>query len=297
MDKEQTSKNLRELRDLALTITRDRKIALKWSERAETASYNPELDEIELTDNCLPRSLRNYPKSWRKALDGLVSHEAGHRILTQPIWGRFKRFENRKKYKILAHMITNIIEDKRVNRFIENRYRFDLGKRLNLVKRLIKGQIEEHYKNRTQNLGKNEKAAKIMSYLIAKGLYEANTSILEKSMDKKELQDAKKALKLLEDAQYFRVKVYLIDCAENIYNIVASYIISENEIKKLIPQYNGGEIDDDLAKELENELKDEKRMRMKLKSKTRTYTKAVALEEARAMSFLLQNQILSVILS
>lgn len=256
------SKNLREMRAIAITITKKPNIYLRYSTKANTAFYEPEKLRITLTSNCLPKGIDKYPTIHRKLLDGLLGHECGHDVLTLPIYARYKRFEERVKFRGLAHFITNIIEDKRVNYFIEKRYRFDIGKRLTFLNRIEKETSEkaiaEQLKTKKAKTTVIGQGKLILGVLVNKGLYDVNTKYLEAKMEQKTKKDAKKCLRLLETTKYLKVKHDIIKVARQLYDTIEPYVENEEKLGQFIPQIiEGGELEAEISEELQDEFKNE----------------------------------------
>ena len=135
------SQILNEMRNLAIAITKDKRIRVKYVPEQATSAFNMETYEITLSLQSYPDFVRKFPRLFRKVLDGDMGHECGHLILTKPNWEFFNNWATKIKrqrgfYK-LAHEICNIVEDKRVNHFIILRYRFDIGKRLLLANLIL----------------------------------------------------------------------------------------------------------------------------------------------------------------
>ena len=171
--KTEIAKKLEKLHKIALIIAKDKKIGLKWSRSAPTAFINYENNTITLTDNGLPKGSQKYPRFYNWSLEALVSHEAGHRLLSFPFYKTFSRWIEQKRLKNLAKEINNIIEDKRVNYFIEKRYRLDLGKKLKLLYEIERKLLEK--KLETDKKDFNPKKLTTIQIFLAiltnKGLY------------------------------------------------------------------------------------------------------------------------------
>lgn len=256
------SQQLSQLQQIAFTITKDKTISVKYNPKEHTAFYEPQKNQITLTSNCFPKGIDKYPIAHAKLLDGLLTHETGHALLTNPLLDRYKRFEDSKLYKILAHHIINVIEDKRINYFMAMRYRHDLGKRLEFLLSLTKNMIEKHVSNNLEKVEanlKNAEAKKLLTILVNKGLYNADLPELEKTLTKEQKLEAKTILETLEQTKYQRVAHDLINSAETIYKIISKHIDKEDNLVQYIPILSDGELSDSLDKELEAELKEEQK--------------------------------------
>jgi len=259
--KAELSKTIKQLSDIALTITHDRKLTIRYKPKEKTAFYEPLKNRITITSQALPKGIDKYPRIHNKLLDGLTAHECGHRIITLPNYDRFKRFEEQQKFQKLAHVIVNIMEDKRVNHFIETRYRFDVGKRLRFYREVTKdmGDKELKYFDR-KILRDTNQGILLLGTLVNKGLYDADTKHLEAFMKTETKKQAKTLLKLLEDVQYTRIKHYLVKTAKNMYDIIAEHLESEDGIGQFIPTtFEEGEMTGELSEALKKKLEQEER--------------------------------------
>jgi len=266
------NKAIEQLRAIALSISKCPQISVEYSDEIKTACIDLENLNITLTKNCLPKGIEKYPTLFQYLLDGLCVHESCHYVKTRPILSRYQLFENRQKFKRLAHHITNIVEDKRVNHFGINRYRFDFGRRLALTLEVINKSLTREM---TKKLPSNYHNVLIMmNILVHKGLY--NGKINPKFHAK--LTDIQKAdltecLHLLEKAQYTQIKSELIRISQQTYNLIAKHIDIESDsgIGTLIPNHAGGKLGLDMDKstkakgeKLEKEKEEkEKRKRQK----------------------------------
>jgi len=267
--KTEIAKKLEKLHKIALIIAKDKKLGLKWSRSAPTAFINYLTNTITLTDNCLPKGSQKYPRFYEWSLEALVSHEAGHRLLSYPFFKTFSRWIDQKRFKNLAKEINNIIEDKRVNYFIEKRYRLDLGKKLRLLYEIDRKLLEKKLEKDKESF--NPKKLTTMQIFLAiltnKGLYnsekfkeKALSLIPESSLKEKFKQDIEKALSLLEKAKFTRLKSELLRIHNEIYEIAKkwSWNCDFIEGKAWIPKLSGGEleieIDDEVGYEIESQI-------------------------------------------
>lgn len=256
------SKNLRDMRSIALTITKNNKLRLKYDAKQETSFCNIENNEITL-------SLSSYPdfvlKNWRigqKVLDGDLGHECGHVMLSKPLWTYFNNWitkikRNRGSFK-LAHLIVNLIEDKRVNHFIELRYRFDFGKRLKLANLIIKDTVETTFSNpRFQIPIKYGDAPLIVSILSNEGLYEAKMPKVWSKLSKEAKAATKTCLEIMENMRYKRLRIDLIRGCQQIYDQIIPFLPKGQDfaIKLMLSQRSGGEIKGNMSQQLKNKLK------------------------------------------
>jgi len=258
---ENFSEQLDDLRNLALTITKDDKIGVKYDAKAQTSYFNPENDEITLSLAPYPEFVSKTERLAKKILDGDLLHESLHNTLTKPIWHSLNNFathiQNKRGSVELAKHIINLVEDKRINYFGEIRFRLDLGKRLQLANLILKDTIETSLKNKRQPITLNfGEAPLIMGVLCDKGLYEANVTEITQKMSDKAKEATNKALEILENTKYMRLKIDIIKAIEQIYDLIEPFCdkSSESELKMLIPSRRGGDLKGELSNSLKNAL-------------------------------------------
>lgn len=257
------SKNLRDLRSLAVAITKNRKISINYDVKAKTSKYNPESDKIVLSLNPYPEFVQKHEVIGSKCLDADLGHECGHAMLSKPLSSYFNNWVTKIKrnrgFPVLAHHIVNLIEDKRVNYYIENRYRFDLGKRLTLANLIIKDTIETQLKNPKFQIKKiHGEAPLIVGILANEGLYEAEIPKIWKLLSKKAKQNTKKALTLMEQSKYMRLRIDLIKTCQQIYDLIVEFLDKEdmNKLKILVPSRMKGELKGKMSQELKAKLQE-----------------------------------------
>lgn len=253
-------RNLRHLREIAFIITKDRRIVVNFDAKAPTSAYFPIFNKVIIAENICPEVVKKYPLLRQKLLDGAVIHESGHRLLTHPLENDYKNFEQRVVFPNLAHAVMNLIEDKRINRFMKSRYRFDYGKRLVFRHEVIRDGIETDVKSLAQK--KEIAQARVVQLIGALGnigLYQADVTPLLKlfNVDKKKDLNMKRdlniMLKMLENVQFKRVRRDIIRMCKDIYRILERYTISdlENFCVLLPSEIRGGT----LAKNISNAMR------------------------------------------
>jgi len=228
--------------------------------KAPTSSYFPIFKKVVIAENICPEVVKKYPLLRQKLLDGAVIHESGHRLLTDSLENDYKNIEQRVKFPNLAHAVMNIIEDKRINRFMKSRYRFDYGKRLVFRHEVIRDGIETDLKSLAQK--KEIVSAKVVQLIGALGnigLYRANVEPLLKFFDKDMKKNLETMLVTLDGVKYKRVRRDVINALKKIYYILEKYATSDLEnFTQLLPsEIKGGElakaISDAMIKKLEAE--------------------------------------------
>jgi len=215
---------LKELHNLMTSLAHDTTISLKIDDTEPTAYYTFKEHTMVITRQCLPMGIEEFPIVFRKLQDGLVCHESGHVVKTKPMWERWVKWIKSKKNQKLAHSIFNIIEDKRVNVFMETRYRFDVGKRLKLLRELTAKTWDPvaHAKYDT-NKDKISKGSILISALAQKGLYEGDISWVMADLNDAEKQVLDSLLGLLEGASHLQIPEKLLITADQMYKLLESH--------------------------------------------------------------------------
>lgn len=246
-------RNLRHLREVAFVITRDRKLVVVFNAKAKTSAFFPQLNKMIIAENICPKVVKKYPILRQKLLDGAVIHESGHRLLTHPLEANFRDFEERSKYPNLAHLVINIVEDKRINHFMKARYRFDYGKRLAFRHRVIRDSCDTELKYMAEK-GKIPKAqvVRLAGAMADIGLYGAKCDGLVGTFTPQMKKDLGKLLEILEGATYKRVRMDVVNACKAIYKILEPYATSDIEnFGALCPsEIAGGELGKVISKAL-----------------------------------------------
>jgi len=260
------SKNLRELREIAISLTNNRNIRVNYDSKAK----NPQIvfEDLKTNKSQITLTLSIYPE-WvtkiepiaQKILDGDCGHECGHEIISKPIWERFNNWVTKIKrnrgYFNLAHHIVGIVEDKRVNYFITARWRHDIGKRLKLANLILKDSSETVFRNGTvQITNQFGDAPIIMSILSNQGIYEAEIPEAWQKLSKKGKEACERCLSILDDVQYKRLGIDVIRACQEIYDQIAALLPkgAENQIKIYIPARCGGQLRGEISDELKQQL-------------------------------------------
>lgn len=222
------SKNLYQLRNIALIITKNPKVKVKFNPHAQTSFYNPITDEITLTLTPYPEWAVKNSRIAQKILDGDCAHECGHYKLSKPLWGYYNSWINQLKRKReafkLAKELVNLVEDVRINHFIELRYRFDFGKRLKLANDILKDQFETWQRKATpEEIRSRHVLARIMGILTMNGLYGADCSKILATLSAEEKKDVKELLQLMSQVKYSRVRLKIMKTLRKMYEILIKY--------------------------------------------------------------------------
>lgn len=260
-------RNLRHLREIAYIITKDRRLTVVFDAKAPTSAYFPIFNKMVIAENILPEVVKKYPLLRQKLLDGVVIHESGHRLLTHPLEADYKNLETRVKFPNLAHTCMNIIEDKRINRFMKSRYRFDYGKRLvfrhDVIRDGIETDMEFLMKKGELPKGKNGQICKVIALVGALGnigLYNADISKFRtKYFDKDMEKDLKILLTELDRVKFKRVRRDVINSTKKMYYILEKYATSDLEnFNILLPsEIRGGTLGKNISDAMRKKLEDE----------------------------------------
>ena len=262
---------LRELHNLMTSLTHDTTISLKIDDSEPTAYYTFKEHTMVITRQCLPMGIEEFPIVYRKLQDGLICHESGHVVKTKPMWERWVKWIKSKKNQKLAHAIFNIIEDKRVNCFMEMRYRFDVGKRLHLLRELTAKTWEPvaHAKYDT-NKDKLSKGSILISGLAQKGLYEGDISWVLKDLTDEEKKNLDTLLGLLEGASHLQIPEKLLITAEEMYKILEPHTDFRDITFLLHSMIQDGKIKGTVTPEIRKILEAfEKKIRSKLNQRSK----------------------------
>jgi len=261
------SKNLRELREIAILLTGDRKIKVKYIAKPETIKnapntsfFNPEANEITLTLAPYPEFVKNNAVLSQRVLDGTTTHESGHKKITVPIWEYLNDWVTKIKRNRgsveLAKIVANVVEDIRVDYFMGLRFRYDFGKRLKLRQLILKDSIENEFNTQPIKANPKNEASFILAILVDEGKYEADCSKLKKVLSKEAREDSEKALKILAEAKYHKLKIDIIRDYQQIYDLIAKHLdqSQEQQIKQFVLIVDGGNVKGECSPELQKQI-------------------------------------------
>jgi hypothetical protein len=263
--KENFSKNLEELRNIAIAITRDKQLKLQYDEKAKTCSFDYATNTITLTTNAYPDYAKNNERIAQKILDSSLMHEALHYVLSKPLAKYFESWvsqlsNNNKEFPFLAREIINVGEDKRVNYYGKNRFRFDLGKRQVLKELIFKDVLET---NMPENL-KNpiSTTSLIVGAISGKTLYNVDITPIRNFLTTKECEAIDKCLDLMEKVKYSRLRIEILSIYKQIYEIIKPFAKEDNQqqqenedsYNQLMLAFDGGKINGNISKQLQKAL-------------------------------------------
>jgi len=255
------SKELDELRNIALTVTRDRMIKVKFDAKAPTCSFNYETNTITLTTNAYPEYVKQNERICRKILDSSCMHESLHKTLSFPLVPYVERWIEqlqamRSGLPLLAREIVNIVEDKKINYYGKNRYRFDLGRRQELKELIFKDQIEENLAKELAKLPKDESRINglFVGGLLDNGLYGVDITKIRCEMNEEQNRDLDECLKILNSVVYMRLRIDVINAEKKIYEICRKHIKTDKGFSCLMVADDGGSLKGNLSLKLQQAL-------------------------------------------
>lgn len=275
---ENFSKILAEARNIAIAITRDTSVRVKYDAKMPTSAFNMETNEITLSLSSYPDFVKTQPIIFRKVLDGDLAHECGHLILTKPLWEYFNNWVTKIKrhrgFYRLAHEVCNLVEDKRINHFIILRYRFDIGKRLLLANLILKDMIDNTIEKKMVSKGNFstleetvnaqqtipdglQEGIYIVAILANQGLYEGKCTELWNKLGAEAKKDCEQALIVLEGAKYKRLRIDIVRACQEIYELIAKHLKADYTSKQYVVSRRGGDLKGEISPELRAKLEKE----------------------------------------
>jgi hypothetical protein len=272
---ENFSKELDELRSLAISLTNDTKLKVIYDEKSPTSWYHYGKNTICLSLNIYPDFVTKNIRIARKVLDGDLGHEVGHYKLGKHIikyvekWIEFLKMRKRDFPK-LAFEIVNVMEDRRDNYWVENRWRFDIGKRLTFTNLILKDQIENNLEKAVNDaitkfgLEKIPKTGLMWTIFTNEGLYDADCSFLWEKLTKEETEDLKECIRLMEESKYSRLRIDVVNNFKKVYKIFKKHArqdfksrrFSIPKMVQFVPAQQGGELKGDISDALKAKLKE-----------------------------------------
>lgn len=264
------SKNLAEMRNIALSIFPDKSLRILYDGSKPTSFANCETNVITLSLKPYPYFVTQNGNLAQKVLDGDMGHELGHLILTKPIWEACNNWvtgiQRRRGFFNLASELVNIVEDKRVNHFMISVFIHDIGKRLLIANLVIKDMVDNNIEPKgakqdvtIQVQAGLSQAHYIMAILVNQGLYEARCTQLWAKLSDSAKTDAKQCLRILEQVKYERVRVKVLGAMNQLYILISKYLTADYVKNNYCASrhHNGdlkGELSDKLKDALENEI-------------------------------------------
>lgn len=243
---------IEELHNIAVSIMKTSKINVIMDNKLPTAMTD--FKNIYVTTSLVPQELRRYKRVVSRVLDGEVSHEAGHIVITAPVKEKLKTWVTRQRNMQLANIVHQSLEDKRVNHYILQRYRFDFAFRLQLLadvsNRLwvdtLKMQLAQMRNSTPANTMKPEEQFVeqiLIPISILKGLWHWE---IEKDfkMNQEQKDFGQRVAKVFDEARFDKMTMAVVNRHQQLYDILEERIQkSGEEPQKSCPKSVGGEMD------------------------------------------------------
>ena len=272
---ENFSKELEQLRSLAISLTNDTKLKVIYDPKSPTSWFHYGKNTICLSLQMYPEFVVNNIRIARQVLDGDLGHEVGHYKLGKNVIKYVERWiEHLKMHKRdfpnLACEIVNVMEDRRGNYMVENRWQYDIGKRLTFANLIIKDMIETNLEKalketiQKHGLEKIPRVALMWTIFGNEGLYEADCSCLWAKLTEEEKADLKEAIRLMEESRYSRLRIIVVNNFKTVYKIFKKH--ARRDFKKklftiprmvqFVPSQQGGGLKGDISEELKAKLRE-----------------------------------------
>lgn len=224
---------------------------------------------IYVTIQLIPKEAREFKRVVSRVMDGQVAHESGHIVKSANLVKREQQWVDMQDNRALAKIVQNVIEDKRVNHFILNRYRFDFAHRLQLLadvsNRLWIDALKTKYKEMQEKHPQMQTEALVENFIISLstivGLWGEQKTEIEKNF--KLTDDQKQFLaqvtEILDEARFDQMTMSVINRMQQLYNIWNTRINKmqpEYSPEGSIPKAQGGEMAiTEIGKEAQKALK------------------------------------------
>lgn len=224
---------------------------------------------IYVTIQLIPKEAREFKRVVSRVMDGQVAHESGHIVKSANLVKREQQWVDMQDNRALAKIVQNVIEDKRVNHFILNRYRFDFAHRLQLLadvsNRLWIDALKTKYKEMQEKHPQMQTEALVENFIISLstivGLWGEQKTEIEKNF--KLTDDQKQFLaqvtEILDEARFDQMTMSVINRMQQLYNIWNTRINKmqpEDSPEGSIPKAQGGEMAiTEIGKEAQKALK------------------------------------------
>lgn len=238
------------LHDIAVSILQNSKVNVIIDNDLPTAMTD--YKNIFVTINLIPPELRKYRRVVSRMLDGMVAHESGHWVVTAPVKEAEVKWIERQSNRQLANIVHQSLEDKRVDYYILNRYRFDFAFRLQLLRDIttrlwvdtLKQKITEQ-KNRYPANYRSEDTY-INDILIPiseiKGMTGFNVEA-EFQMNPEQLEFVNKVNQIYEEARFDRMVMSVLKRHQQLYDLWNEKVSrTGEEPERNTPAGQGGEL-------------------------------------------------------
>lgn len=274
---ERVKQNIKKYYDIAVTICRNSDINVALVPEEKTAVSYLDRNEIVFGVYSFPRSIFLYePEITNVLIKGLIVHEAGHLLLTKPIWFRMKHWIDTKSSDYyLKNEIFNVLEDIRIEEYLKLRYKYDFGKDIEFLNRVLSLSIEKHL----EKIKKSGKASSvpyfrkgfILSLIIYKFVYgfpeEELLEVARKTGTSEKI--VREAWKIAEEIKYKRIASDILKVNHKLFEFLSN-INGQVGLKGFIPCIKGGSLQLHIPVKIRNKLRE------KLKTKNNFMGQAIS---------------------
>lgn len=216
--------NLEAMRTMVVVMSGDKAYTVQRDDRLQTASCNVHDKKIMMTTQLIPKGLPQWKAE--RLLDGVCAHEGGHIVVTAPYAEAKERWIKMQKYPFLAQHVDNILEDLRVNFYVENRYRFDFGQRLIAFHETVTPSMVEYATKLPLAKKRLEKCVVILDILTLGGIDLTN------HLDSAAAESVHKADVILRAAKFKKVTRDLIKAADDAYKEMEKLVVRPAKSKR-----------------------------------------------------------------
>lgn len=280
---ENFSKELDELRSLAISVTNDIRLKIIYDGESPTSWFHYGKNTVCLSLKPYPPYVHLNDRIAKKILDGSLCHELGHYKLGKSLVVYFEKWierlkQHKRDFPQLASEIVNVNEDVRVDYFMEARYRFDIGKRRTFTKLVMKDVIEtnlmksvkeaikkygikefEEKKKKAREQKEFPRVGIMWSIYVDEGKWGADCSFLWDLLNKEEKADMHEVLKLLKACRYKRLRIDVVNNMKAVYKIFKKHCKRDFELPPMlqfVPSTDGGKLKGDISPELRKKLEE-----------------------------------------
>lgn len=218
-------KNIKTYYDIAVSIVKNRDISIEFR-NVETAYSDPLKNKIVFGISGCPSNLYNFPEIVNMLVKGYIVHESGHLLLTRPINKRVNNWirEASERYdKKVRRMVFNLLEDIRIETYLKMRYKYDLGKDIEAMNRILALQI----KASQDGINYYNKPKCMVEAILNKFIFNLDIEHYIKHFTEEEYEDFKKLCKIAEEIKFKRITLDIMRLVKKFYYILQKNIKDE----------------------------------------------------------------------
>jgi hypothetical protein len=243
-----------ELKAIATAITNNKYIPIEIT--TEKEAYT-DFNKISIGIDLLPKGIKLNSNFAKKLLNGLCLHEGGHNVISKMPYRYYKAKERNLNFIEIWRYITNLIEDLRVDYYIQNRYRYDLGKDLTFTLNELGKSFKLSILSSVDKLNTIER---IINYILFKTKFNINLYNELGIYGIRAFKDyEKEVFEILEKVKYTNLYNRLLEYAKRLYDILILFIENEGDNYDNIPNIIGGLIEPLLTEEQKKEIEKEEK--------------------------------------